>query len=297
LSVARAAQFGSQLAQFTPQFFQLLAEVGFVSSVRGAFTTTRVAFRMLAHQLLGPLPDFVGQIGEASRFEMPGGHLQMLGPFFRWQIALRTGTLRPTPLRTGSPEIGDLRTGALWTLRATGPFVGTARTVRAIPQLLQPALGFTHRAFHLFDFRSGCLPFDQLALPDAQFVEVPFDLLPLALAHLLHPPARSHPFGTFSRPPITGPPITGTTIARAPVLRTAPIGTPVLHPASFTGTAITRTTIFGSPITRSRSAIAWAALRTWGGTWRTAAVVNQLLLGSQLGFRPNPTGITRRILG
>lgn len=281
---------------------------------------------MLAHQLFGPLPDFVSQIGQARRVEMPGGHLQMLGPFFGRQITLGTGSLRSAPLRTRSLEVGTLGagtkwtaslrartlgTGALITLRATGLLVGTTGTVWAIAQLLQPALGFTHRTLHFFNFRSGGLPFHQLALPDAQFIEMPFDLLPFALAHLLHPPAWPHPLGTISRPTITGPsifgtPISRTAIARAPLLRTAPLGTPVLHPASFTRSAIPPTAVFrslitwppitGSPITWPRSAIAWAALRTGGGTGSTATVVNQLLLGGQLGFRPHPTGITRRIL-
>ncbi len=147
MSVARAPQLGPQLAQFPPQFFELLAEVGCFSSVGLAFAATRVALRMLAHQLLGPLPDFVSQIGEAGRVEMPGGHLQMLGPFFGRQITLGTGSLRSALLRTTSLEVGTLgagtkraaslraralRTGALITLRATGPLVGTTGAIRAI---------------------------------------------------------------------------------------------------------------------------------------------------------------------
>lgn len=152
MSVARPPQLGPQLAQFPPQFFELLAEVGCFSSVGLAFAATRVALRMFTHQLLGPLPDFVGQIGQAGRVEMPGGHLQVLGPFFRRQITPRTGILRPAPLRTRSLEVGTLgagtkrtaslrprtlgprtlRTGALRTLRATGPLVGTTGAIRAI---------------------------------------------------------------------------------------------------------------------------------------------------------------------
>ena len=299
LCVARTTQFRPQLAQFPPQLFELLAEVGFVASVRLAFAPTRVALGMLAHQLLGPLTGFVSQIREAGRFEMPGGHLQVLGSLLGWQIALGTGSLRSTPLRTRSPEIGTLLTG---TLRATGAFVRTAGTVRTIPQLLQPAFGFVDGSLHLREFRWRSLTLDQFTLPDAQFIEMSFDLLPFAVTHLLHPPPRSHPFGTVSRATIPRtaipwPSIIGTTIARAPILRTAPLGPPVLHAASFprttiAWTAITWTAITWARVTRAtltRTTIARAALRT-------ASVVNQLLLGGQLGLRPNPPGITRWIL-
>jgi hypothetical protein len=252
---------------------------------------------MLAHQLLGPLTGFVSQIREAGRFEMPGGHLQVLGSLLGWQIALGTGSLRSTPLRTRSPEIGTLLTG---TLRATGAFVRTAGTVRTIPQLLQPAFGVVDGSLHLREFRWRSLTLDQFTLPDAQFIEMSFDLLPFALTHLLHPPPRSHPFGTVSRPSIPRtaiprPSIIGTTIARAPILRTAPLGPPVLHAASFPRTTIAWTAITWARVTRAtltRTTIARAALRTG----RTASVVNQLLLGGQLGLRPNPPGITRWIL-
>jgi hypothetical protein len=257
---------------------------------------------MLAHQLLGPLTGFVSQVREAGRFEMPGGHLQVLGSLLGWQIALGTGSLRSTPLRTRSPEIGTLLTG---TLRATGAFVRTAGTVRTIPQLLQPAFGVVDGSLHLREFRWRSLTLDQFTLPDAQFIEMSFDLLPFALTHLLHPPPRSHPFGTVSRPSIPRtaiprPSIIGTTIARAPILRTAPLGPPVLHAASFPRTTIAWTAITWAAITwarvtratLTRTTIARAALRTG----RTASVVNQLLLGGQLGLRPNPPGITRWIL-
>lgn len=244
---------------------------------------------MLAHQLLGPLTGFVSQIREAGRFEMPGGHLQVLGSLLGWQIALGTGSLRSTPLRTRSPEIGTLLTG---TLRATGAFVRTAGTVRTIPQLLQPAFDFVDGSLHLGEFRWRSLTLDQFTLPDAQFIEMSFDLLPFALTHLLHPPPRSHPFGTVSRATIPRtaiprPSIIGTTIARAPILRTAPLGPPVLHAASFPRTTITWARVTRATLTRTT--IARAALRT-------ASVVNQLLLGGQLGLRPNPPGITRWIL-
>jgi hypothetical protein len=245
------------------------------------------------------LTGFVSQIREAGRFEMPGGHLQVLGSLLGWQIALGTGSLRSTPLRTRSPEIGTLGTGALLTgtLRATGAFVRTAGTVRTIPQLLQPAFGFVDGSLHLREFRWRSLTLDQFTLPDAQFIEMSFDLLPFALTHLLHPPPRSHPFGTVSRPSIPRtaiprPSIIGTTIARAPILRTAPLGPPVLHAASFPRTTIAWTAITWARVTRAtltRTTIARAALRT-------ASVVNQLLLGGQLGLRPNPPGITRWIL-
>ena len=259
---------------------------------------------MLAHQLLGPLTGFMSQIREAGRFEMPGGHLQVLGSLLGWQIALGTGSLWSTPLRTRSPEIGTLLTG---TLRATGAFVRAAGTVRTIPQLLQPAFDFVDGSLHLGEFRWRSLTLDQFTLPDAQFIEMSFDLLPFALTHLLHPPPRSHPFGTVSRPSIPRtaiprPSIIGTTIARAPILRTAPLGPPVLHAASFPRTTITWTAITWAAITwntitwarvtratLTRTTIARAALRT-------ASVVNQLLLGGQLGLRPNPPGITRWIL-
>ena len=287
MSVARAPQFRSQFAQFPPQFFELLPQVGFLPSVRLAFAPPRIALRMLAHQLLGPLPDFVSQIRETGRFEMTGSHLQMLGPFFRRQITLGTGSLRTTPLRTRSPEIGTLRTG---TLRTTGAVFRAARTVRTIAQLLQPAFGFIDGPFHLRQLRRRSLSFHQLAHPLPQFIEMPFDLLPLALTHLLHPPAGPHPLGTVSR----------AAIPRAPVLRTTPVRPPVLHAASFPRTTISRATLPWPAITWARvtwatiarTTIAWAALRTG----RTAAVVNQLLLGGQLGLRPTRTGIARWIL-
>jgi hypothetical protein len=203
-------------------------------------------------------------------------------------------------------------TGAL--IGATGP----VRAVATVSHLLQPALGHVDRPLDFFPFRSRGLTFCQFALPGAQFLKLTFDLAQLALAHLSLTPVGARVLGAIPRPaiplaPIARSPIARSPIARSTIARSAIFGTAIfgaaslratiLHPASFarstiTGATITGSTVLGSTISGCiRLGPPTFGAKWAGGTRGAAAVFDQLLFGSQLGLRPRPTGITRRILG
>jgi hypothetical protein len=245
---------------------------------------------VLAHQPFRPLPGLVCQIGETGFLKVPGGDLQMLGPLLGGQIALRSGSLRTAPLGTGSWEAR--------TFGATGAFIGAAgpvRAVAAISQLLQPALGRIDGPLGLFPFRRGGLAFGLLPLASAQLIEVAFDLVHLPLPHFLHPPV-----GSLGLRTVAGTAIVWSAIVRPTILRTASLGAPILHPTFFAWSALARTTITGTTISRTTIS---GAIRLGPPTfaWRQAGgatpILNELLFGGQLGLRPGPAGITRRILG
>jgi len=287
----------------------LLTKVSFVATTRWGFATSVIALGLLAHHPLGPLPGFVGQVGKAGRFEMPGGDLQMLGPFLRRQFALRARTLRSLSLKTRSLGAGSLRTART--------VLGSTGTVWTVPQLLQPAFGFAHRPFDRFDFLAGSLAFVQFPLAVPQFVEVSFDLLHLPFAHLLHTGIGAPVLRTVTGPAAVRPAVVGTTVVGTTILGTTIIGAPVLHPATFArppfsgstsfgphvrppGTTRTRSTTIRSTITRSTTIGATAAFtgaaiasaRFLGTPFvRAATVLDELLFGGEFGFGPNPTRV------
>jgi len=270
LRLARTAQFGPQVTQFPPQLFELLAEVGVGTAIWRAFATAFIASSLFshlafcfAHQTLGPLTGFMSEVTEARRFEMTGGDLQMFGPF-RWG---------KFPLSTRAIFFLTLKARALGT---TGTFAGA---VRAIAQLLQPALVFVDGVFGRFDFLPGGLAFNQLAPADLQFVDVPFDLVHLPFAHLLHPRIGAHVIGPIS----TGTTITGTasrgagstltivgttifwaTVARAAIIGTAIVGSACLRSTTLGGASIRAPILEAATFTRSPFA--------WGTTLGPAHV-------------------------
>jgi hypothetical protein len=193
-------------------------------------------------------------------------------------------------------------TGAL--IGATGP----VRAVATVSHLLQPALGHVDRPLDFFPFRSRGLTFCQFALPGAQFLKLTFDLAQLALAHLSLTPVGARVLGAIPRPAIPLAPIARSTIFGSTVFGSASLRATILHPASFARSTITGSTVVWATITGSTvlGATISGSIRLgaptfgakWaGGTRGAAAVFDQLLLGGQLGLRPRPTGITRRILG